>query len=128
MAQRSPTFDSLHSGSPAAPWTRWSSLVRLAVWGGDARCARCGSHEVRRDWSPVPMWCHALGLEPCRCDGCGATFHVPHRAMTADGVLEPDESAPAEPEPELLVPAAPDIDLAALDREVAARLGPRSHK
>jgi hypothetical protein len=95
--------------------------VRLAVWGGDARCAKCGSREVRRAWTPLPTWHHALGLDPCRCEGCGATFHVPRRAVTADGAEDADEAMP-----ELTLPPAPEVDLAALDRDIAVRLGRRS--
>ena len=66
-------------------------MVRLAFWGGDAQCGQCGSNEVRRAWTPLPPWKRALGIEPCRCEACGATFHVPRRAATADFYDEPPE-------------------------------------
>jgi hypothetical protein len=91
--------------------------VRLAFWGGDVHCGQCGSGQVRRAWTAFPTWHHALGLDPCRCDGCGATFHVPRRAVTADGLDEPEEATP-----ELTLPPAPEVDLAALDRDIAIRL------
>ena len=101
-------------------WTRWSSLVRLAVWGGDARCGQCGSDQVRRAWTPLPPWKRALGIDPCRCEACGATFHVPRRAATAD--LYDDEPPPDEMLEELTLPAPPEVDLAALDKAMAKRL------
>lgn len=118
MAPFPPPLDNPESRRPAPSWSRWSSLVRLAVWGGDARCAECGSREVRRAWTDLPSWRHVVGLDPCHCDGCGATFHVPRRAVTAEGVEEPEDAAP-----ELALPAAPEVDLAALDRDIAIRLG-----
>ena len=69
----------------------------------------------------MPTWHRAIGLDPCRCDGCGATFHVPRRAVTADGFEEADEVMA-----ELTLPAAPEVDLDALDRDIAVRLGRRS--
>ena len=92
--------------------------MRLAFWGGDAECGQCGSHEVRRAWTPLPPWKRALGIEPCRCEACGATFHVPRRAATAD--LYEDE--PPEEMAELSLPAPPEVDLAALDKAMAKRL------
>ena len=105
--------------SRGRPLSRWSSLVRLAVWGGDARCGRCGSREVRRSWS-LPTWRHALGLDACRCESCGATFHVPRRAATAEMYDDPPD-----PTYELTLPAPPEVDLDALDRDMAVRLAHR---
>ncbi len=93
-------------------------MVRLAFWGGDAQCGQCGSNEVRRAWTPLPPWKRALGIEPCRCEACGATFHVPRRAATAD--FYDDE--PVEEMAELTLPAPPEVDLAALDKAMAKRL------
>jgi hypothetical protein len=93
-------------------------MVRLAFWGGDAQCGQCGSNEVRRAWTPLPPWKRALGIEPCRCEACGATFHVPRRAATADLYEEP----PEETLEELTLPAPPEVDLAALDKAMAKRL------
>ena len=118
MASRSPSSGNAGSRVSGPSWVRWSSLVRLAFWGGDARCGQCGSNEVRRAWTPLPPWKRALGIEPCRCDACGATFHVPRRAATAD--LYDDE--PAEEMAELTLPAPPEVDLAALDKAMAKRL------
>ena len=115
MASRSPSSE---SRLPGPSWTRWSSLVRLAFWGGDAECGQCGSNEVRRAWTPLPPWKRALGIDPCRCEACGATFHVPRRAATAD--LYEDE--PTEEMAELSLPAPPEVDLAALDKAMAKRL------
>jgi hypothetical protein len=92
--------------------------VRLAVWGGDARCGRCGSDQVRRAPRLLPPWKRALGLDPCRCDSCGETFNVPRRAATADLY----EETPDEPMSELTLPAPPEVDLAALDKAMAGRL------
>ena len=92
--------------------------MRLAVWGGDAQCGQCGSDKVRRDWSPLPPWKRALGIEPCRCEACGASFHVPRRAATAD-LYDED---PPELREELTLPAPPEVDLAALDKAMAKRL------
>lgn len=97
-------------------WSRWSSMVRLAVWGGEATCGQCGSGKVRRAWS-LPTWHHALGLDSARCEACGATFHVPRRASTAEMYEEPPD-----PAQQLTLPAPPEVDLAALDRDMAARL------
>jgi hypothetical protein len=91
-------------------------MVRLAVWGGDAQCGQCGSAEVRRAWS-LPNWQHAFGLDAARCEACGATFHVPRRAATVEMYEEPPD-----PEQQLTLPAPPDVDLRALDRDMAARL------
>jgi hypothetical protein len=63
-------------------------------------------------------WKRALGIDPCRCDACGATFHVPRRAATAD--LYEDE--PPDEMPELTLPAPPNVDLGALDKAMASRL------
>lgn len=104
------------SFSQNAP-SRWSSLVRLAVYGGDARCGQCGSYQVRRAWQLLPPWKDWLGIEPCCCDVCGARFHVPRRAATADLYEVPPEEIP-----ELMLPAPPEVDLAALDRAMAGRL------
>ena len=98
---------------------RWSFMVRLAVWGGDARCGQCGSQEVRRAWS-LPTWRHAFGLDACRCEACGATFHVPRRAATVEMYEDPPD-----PAQQLMLPAPPEVDLAALDRIMAARLRTR---
>jgi hypothetical protein len=119
MAHWPPPFEASRPLPLAESWSRWSSLVRLAVWGGDARCAECGSLQVRRSWAPLPPWKRALRLDPCRCDACGATFHVPRRAATAEVDAEPAAG------PELSLPPPPEVDLAALDREMAARLGRR---
>jgi hypothetical protein len=121
MAPIPPSFDTPEARRPAPSWSRWSSLVRLAVWGGDARCAECGSREVRRAWTDLPSWRHAVGLDPCHCDGCGATFHVPRRAVTAEGADEPEDGSP-----EIALPAPPEVDFAALDRDIATRLRRRS--
>ena len=97
-------------------WSRWSSMFRLAFWGGDARCSQCGSDQVRRAWS-LPTWRHAVGLDACRCETCGATFHIPRRAATVEMYEEPPD-----PDEQLTLPAPPEVDLAALDRDMAARL------
>jgi hypothetical protein len=97
-------------------WSRWSSMFRLAVWGGDAQCGQCGSGKVRRAWS-LPTWQHAFGLDAARCETCGATFHVPRRAATVE-MYEDDLEAGQL----LTLPAPPEVDLAALDRDMAARL------
>ena len=111
-----PSRDS-ETHSSGRSWARLSSLVRLAFWGGDARCGQCGSNEVRRAWTPLPPWKRALGIDPCRCEACGATFHVPRRAATADLYEEPEEEMA-----ELSLPAPPEVDLAALDKAMAKRL------
>ena len=116
MAHWSPPSGNSAAPRPGHSWSRWSSLVRLAAWGGDARCARCGSDHVRRAWTLLPPWKRALGLDPCRCEACGATFHVPRRAATAD-LYEL-----SEPMTELTLPAPPEVDLAALDEAMAGRL------
>jgi hypothetical protein len=73
---------------------------------------------------PLPPWKRALGIDPCRCEACGATFHVPRRAATADLYEEP-----AEEMSELMLPAPPEVDLAALDKAMAGRLpGPPRSK
>ena len=95
-------------------------MVRLALRGGDAVCSKCGSLEVRRSWS-IPTWHHALGLDACHCDVCGESFHVPRRAATAEMYDEP-----ADPSQQLTLPEPPEVDLNALDREMAVRLGRRS--
>jgi len=100
-------------------WSRWSAMVRLAFWGGDATCGQCGSDEVRRAWS-LPTWRHALGLDACRCEACGATFHVPRRAVTVEMYEAPDD-----PAQQLTLPPPPEVDLDALDRDMAARLRTR---
>jgi hypothetical protein len=46
---------------------------------------------------------------------------VPRRASTADGE-GPDEAAEVTPLP---LPASPEVDLEALDRDIAVRLGRR---
>ena len=117
MASRFLSSENPASRPPGHSWTRWSSLVRLAVWGGDAQCGQCGSNEVRRAWTPLPPWKRALGIDPCRCEACGATFHVPRRAATADLYEEPVEEMS-----ELMLPAPPEVDLAALDKAMAGRL------
>jgi len=94
----------------------FGSLVRLAVWGGHAGCGRCGSNKVRRGWSPLASWTSALGLDPCRCETCGATFHAPRRAATIDDYEDNLEM--------LAVPPPPEVDLAELDRAIAERLKP----
>jgi hypothetical protein len=73
---------------------------------------------VHRDWTPLPPWKRALGIDPCRCEACGAQFHVPRRAATADLYEEP----PDEPMSELTLPPPPEVDLAALDKAMAGRL------
>jgi len=108
---------------PAHSWSRWSSFVHLALRGGDAFCARCGSRRVRRDWELAPPWKRALGIDPCRCDACGATFHVPRRAATVD----PRED-PADEEAMLPMPPLPSVDLEALDRDIAQRLTPEPQR
>jgi len=118
MAHWSPPFGTSAAPGPGHSWSRWSSLVRLAVWGGDARCRRCGSDQVRRAPLLLPPWKRVLGLDPCRCDSCGETFNVPRRAATADLYEVP----PDEPMPELTLPAPPEVDLAALDKAMAGRL------
>jgi hypothetical protein len=118
MASRSPSSEKAGSRLTGPSWARWSSLVRLAFWGGDAQCGQCGSNEVRRAWTPLPPWKRALGLDPCRCEACGATFHVPRRAATADLYEDPVEEMPEE----LTLPAPPEVDLAALDKAMAKRL------
>jgi hypothetical protein len=120
MAHWSPSSKPFASPSPAASWSRWSSLVRLAVMGGDARCAECGSRHVRREWTPLPAWKRALRLDPCRCDACGATFQVPRRAATQERDYEPVDLGP-----DMTLPPPAEVDLAALDREMALRLGRR---
>jgi hypothetical protein len=102
-------------------WARWSSLVRLAVWGGRPRCAACGSAEVHGSRQPRPAWTRALGLAPCRCDRCGTLFDVPRRVVPPDMAAE----AEAEPMPQWEPPPAPKIDLSALDREMERRLSRR---
>lgn len=119
MAQRVRFPGDASGRAPHHTWARWSSFLRLALQGGHVRCGRCGSGAVRRRWSPTPTWSHAFGLDPCRCDACGSTFRVPRRALTA----EADEAADAAP---LLLPPPPEVDLAALDRDFAVRLGRRS--
>jgi hypothetical protein len=94
-------------------------MVRLAVWGGEARCAKCGSRDVRRAWS-LSTWRHAIGLDACRCEACGATFHVPRRAATAEMYDDPPD-----PGHQLTLPAPPEVDLEALDRDMADRLARR---
>jgi hypothetical protein len=119
MAHWSPP--SGESGGPPSgqSWARWSSLVRLAVWGGRPRCTACGSDNVHGSRTPRPVWTRALRLAPCRCDACGALFDVPRRAVPPE--LEP------EPEPTLVLeaPSPQKIDLSGLDREMAERLGRR---
>ncbi len=46
-------------------------------------------------------------------------FDVPRRAVP------PEEDHPLAFEPEMSMPSGPEVDLAALDREMAARLGRR---
>jgi hypothetical protein len=119
MARVSPPSDKSEFHRKGRSWSRWSSMVRLAFWGGDARCGQCGSADVRRAWS-LPSWRHAIGLDAARCESCGATFHVPRRASTA----EMYEEAP-DPAYQLTLPAPPEVDLDALDREMARRLAGR---
>jgi hypothetical protein len=97
-------------------WSRWSSFVQLALRGGDAFCTRCGSRDIHRDAVLPPPWKRALRIDPCRCNFCGATFHVPRRAGTAE-VYEEEEEASM-----LTLPSSPRADLAALDRAMEERL------
>jgi len=119
MAETPPSLPEIPGPRPAHHWSRWSSFVHLALRGGDAFCDRCGSRRVRREWEMAPPWKRALGIDPCRCEACGATFHVPRRAATSD----PRED-PADEEAMLAMPPLPTPDLERLDREVAARLPP----
>jgi ssDNA-binding Zn-finger/Zn-ribbon topoisomerase 1 len=57
-------------------------MVRLACWGGEARCGQCGSNEVRRAWTRRRRG-SALGIEPA-AQGLRRDFHAPRRAATAD--------------------------------------------
>jgi len=124
MASRYPSSEKAAIRLTGPAWARWSSLVRLAFWGGDAQCGQCGSNEVRRAWTPLPPWKRALGIEPCQCEACGATFNVPRRAATADLYEDEPEEEMLE---ELTLPAPPEVDLAALDKAMAKRLSRLSH-
>ena len=79
---------------------------------------------MRRAWTPLPPWKRALGIEPCQCAACGATFHVPRRAATADLYEDAPEEEMLE---ELTLPAPPEVDVAALDKAMAKRLSRLSH-
>jgi hypothetical protein len=100
-------------------WARWSSFVRLAVWGGSPRCTKCGSPRVRRSFEPQSPLSRALGLTACRCEACYAVFDVPRGATPPMHVAD-DEG---EPDDMIVLPARPAVDLSALDREMARRLG-----
>jgi hypothetical protein len=117
MAHWSPPLGQPGGSLPGHTWARWSSLVRLAVWGGAPKCAACGSREVHGSRAERPGWTRALGLTPCRCDRCGEVFDVPRRAAPSEMEAEP------EPEPILeWEPPAPKMDLSALDRDMEQRL------
>jgi hypothetical protein len=121
MARWSPPLGESVGTVPGQTWARWSSLVRLAVWGGQPRCAACGSIDLHGSRTPRPAWTRALRLAPCRCDRCGTVFDVPRRMVPPEVDQEPEE----EPMPAWEPPPAPKIDLSGLDREME-RLNRRS--
>jgi hypothetical protein len=76
---------------------------------------------VRRTWAPAPPWKRALRLEGAECQTCGARFDVPRRAATVEMYQESPDLARHS-----LLPPPPEVDLAELDRAMAACLRRRS--
>ncbi|HUG55179.1 MAG TPA: hypothetical protein VMR21_16350 [Vicinamibacteria bacterium] len=72
---------------------------------------------MHRSGAARPAWTRALGLAACRCEACLTVFDVPRRAAPRE-----EEPGPAEAEATLSMPPPPEVDLTALDREMARRL------